>query len=173
MHRDLALAAAIALLGATTPVPTASPFLDARCPHAIPAVETYEALAKDPDLLPNGVIAAALDASAAYDKCATFAGTRGNIEDVHYAQVRSAMYHYDAGRLYFSSDDYAQARRELGIARALVQDTLAWPKTSLFRADALALRDAADTLLAKIPVPTGLSTAPAIRPATPSTPSPR
>jgi hypothetical protein len=162
------LAAGIALLGATTPMPgpTASPFLDARCPHAIPAVESYDALAKDPDLLPNGVIAAALDASAAYDKCATFAATRGNLEGVHYAQVRSATYHYDAGGLYFASDDYAQARRELGIARALVQDTLAWPKTSLFRADALALRDAADALLAKIPVPTGLSTAPAITPAT-------
>jgi hypothetical protein len=159
----------MSLLGAApAPSPTASPFLDPRCPHAIPAAEAYDALAKDPDLLPAGVIAAALDASAAYDKCATSAATRGNLEDLHYAHVRSATYHYDAGRLYFSTDDYAQARRELGIARALVQDTLDSPKPSLFRADALALRDAADALLAKIPVPTGLPTAPAITTATPA-----
>jgi len=174
LHKASALAAAIALLGATpTPAPTASPFLDARCPHAIPAVQTYEALAKDPDLLPGGVIAAALDASAAYDKCATFAATRGNVEDLNYAQIRSATYHYDAGGLYFASEDYAQARRELSIARTLVQNTLEWRQTSRFRADAIAVRDAADALLAKIPLPTGISTAPAITPAAPSTPSPR
>jgi hypothetical protein len=172
MRKLLVLAAGIAWLGAS-PAPGASPLAEASCPHAAPEVDAYDALAMSPGVPADDVIAAALDASGAYDRCAAFASTRGYVEDLHYAQVRSARYHYAAGRLYFSSGDYAQARRELGIARALVADTIDWmhPSASKYRAEALAVRDDAGALLAKIPLPTGISTAPARTPAT--TPAPQ
>ncbi len=147
---------------------------------AAQSVEAYDALSKDPEAPLEDAIAAALSASEAFRKCAVFASVRGNVEDLHLMQVSAAQYRYAAGRLSFAAGDYSQARVQLNAARDLVAETIAWQRPAVpdqpvqsaqerqsdYRASALAVRDAASALLAKIPVPTGVSTAPATTPAT-------
>jgi len=175
------LAACILLLGAGPSAhASASPDPTQRCAAAAQPVEIYDALSKDPDAPLDDAIAAALGASEAFRKCAVFASVRGNVEDLHFMQVSAAHYRYEAGRLSFASGDYSQARVQLNGARDLVAETIAWQRPampdqpaqsaqerqSIYRASGVAVRDAANALLAKIPVPTGVSTAPATTPAT-------
>ena len=162
------------LLGASpapeeTPAPEPSalpsPAPSARCPGAAEPVARFAALDADPDADVDDAVAAASSVSDAYALCAAFAAARGNLENLHDMQVRSAYYHYAAGRLYFIAEAYSQAHAQLDAARGLVAETIA-DNRSAFRAQALAVRDAATGLIRRIPVPTGVSTAPAITPAT-------
>ncbi len=173
----LALAACLAWFGATSaPDAPPSPAPSARCKDAAEPLERYQTAAGDPDET-FAAVAPALDVSQAYDRCAAFAAARGNAEDLHDMQVRAAYYRYVAGRIFFIAEDYSQAREQLDDARKLVADTIAWTEAaanevpgsrreSRYRPAALTVRDAANALLAKIPVPTGISTAPATTPAT-------
>lgn len=146
--------------------PAASPLGDPRCTAATQPIAAYEALATDPETPDDDVIAAARSVSLAYDHCAVFSSVRGNNEDARLMLVRAAQYRYYAGDRYFEAGDYAQARAELNAARGMLKDTIAVQPPSRYRAFALSVRDAADALIQKIPVPTGISTAPATVPAT-------
>jgi len=164
--RDLLAAFALFAFVAAEPTaqPPATPPAETRCAQAASAIAAYDAVANDAGTSSDDAATAALSVSAAYDKCAAFASARGEVADLQYLQVRSAHYHYVAANLYFSADDYPRVHEQLEIALALIENAIA-DRRSQSHAAALGVRSEVNALYAKIPVPTGISTAPATYPA--------
>lgn len=168
--------------------PTAAAvFSDQLCPAAVDPVQRYTAFVNDPKALADDAVAAANRIAAVYDLCATGYRANGNIELVHYAEVRSAQYHFAAGRLLRLEENNDAARAAFAAALQGVRETIDWKQSSQsyrssngtggtsvghnssslqssYYSSAVSVRDAVQAEMAEMAKPAAASPAPSSKP---------
>jgi tetratricopeptide (TPR) repeat protein len=123
------LVLALAAFGSVAAAPP-PPFSDHICPEATGAVRAHDLAITNPNTSVDDAIAADARVSDAYDRCATQMLTAGSLEPAHYAQLRSAQYHYELGHWQGLVGNLNLARDQYQTAIKLVQTIIDWQATS-------------------------------------------
>jgi hypothetical protein len=106
------------------------PFSDPTCPEATSAVRAHDLAISNPNTSVDDAIAADVRVSDAYDRCASEKLTSGSFETAHYAQLRSAQYHYELGHWQGLVGNVNLARDQYQTAIKLVQTIIDWQAPS-------------------------------------------
>jgi tetratricopeptide (TPR) repeat protein len=106
------------------------PFSDRVCPEATVPVRTHDTAISNPNTSVDEAIAADARVSDAYDRCASDKLTSGSFEAAHYAQLRSAQYHYELGHWQGLVGNANLAREQYQMAIKMVNVIIDWQATS-------------------------------------------
>ena len=127
MKRELALvlAALVSFAPAAAPAAEAT-FTDPTCPNAVAPVIEYTAKAKDPGTTLDAAITGAQRVVDAYDQCAKEKLSRGEIQNLHYAQLSSAQWNYVVGGWQHLAGNDDLARTAYQTTVKLTQNIIDW-----------------------------------------------
>jgi hypothetical protein len=121
----LALGLVLAAFGPSL-APAAEPYSDRLCPEATQPIRDHDAKIANPNTGVDDAIAATARVADAYDRCATEKLASNLVENAHYAQLRSAQYHYEIGHWQGLLGNKGLARDQYQASLKLVKIIIDW-----------------------------------------------